>query len=808
MPLLERDPPLAELTAAVDRAIDGNGGVVALIGEAGIGKTSVLDELARRAGNRVRVLWSGCEALFTPRPLGPLHDIAPELGIDTDAPRERLFPAVLAALRREPTLFVVEDVHWADRATLDLLKYLSRRIARTSLLLALSYRDDEIGPDHPLILLLGEAGAALRRIALAPLSREAVERLAAGRAGVFELTGGNPFFVTEIAACDARGIPPMVRDAVLARAAKLTSEARHVLEMASLVPGRAELWLLDAPDDAIEAATRSGIARIDGGAFVFRHELARRAVEDSLSDLRRTPMHGAILAKLIERGEPSLARRAHHAAGARDADAILRFAPLAAAEAAKAGAHREAAAHYRTALQYSGLVSDAERASLLESLAYECYLTEQHDDALAHRIEATAIRHRLGDARLEGDDVRWQSRLHWFLGHSTDARRCAAEAIAILQGQPGRELAMAYSNQAQLHMLAQESAAAIEWGTRAIELATALGDDETLAHALNNVGSAEADIEKLKRSLRISLEHGYAEHVARGYTNLSSQAVRRRDYAEAERHLAAGLDYCIERDLDSWRIYMTSWRARLHLARGKWDAAADDAQSVLAHPGTSSVSRITALTVLGTVRTRRGDPGAQALLDEAHALARQTNELQRLAPVAVARAEAAWLRGDSRAAADELRDALAISDDLGETLERHDLELWMWRAGERAEAPVQATAGDPYEEAIGLYEADQLERAVDILESLGDGCLIHLVRQKLRARAVRGPRSSTRANLGGLTAREIEILSLLDEGLRNADIATRLHVSPKTVDHHVSSVLSKLGVRTRGEAARVYRSQK
>src|SRR5213075_1711494 len=177
---------------------------------------------------------------------------------------------------------------------------------------------------------------------------------------------------------------PTVRDAVLARAAKLMPDARRVIEIASLIPGRAELALLDAEDDAIEAAGRSGIARTDGDAIVFRHELARRAIEDSLSDVRRTAMHRAILARLVERDERSLARLAHHAAGARDADAILRFAPLAATEAAKAASHREAAAHYRKALRYAGLLPDNERAALLELFTYECYLTEYHEEALEH----------------------------------------------------------------------------------------------------------------------------------------------------------------------------------------------------------------------------------------------------------------------------------------------------------------------------------------------------------------------------------------------------------------------------------------
>ena len=824
MPLLERDRPLAELSSAVKRALDHTGSVVAVVGEAGIGKTSLLDELARQVTNRVRVLRAGCEALFTPRPLGPLHDVAPDLDVDADAPRERLFPAVLAAAGRAPTLLIVEDVHWADRATLDLLKYVSRRIARAPLLLALSYRDDEIGPDHPLITFLGEAGPALRRIALAPLSRETVERLAAGRSGgtpgvggiVFELTGGNPFYVTELLESELPGVPPMVRDAVLARAAKLSPEARQVLEVASLVPGRAELWLLDAADQAIEAATRGGIARCEGGAIVFRHELARRAIEDSMSDVRRAPMHRAILGRLIAHGETSLARLAHHAAGARDADAIRRFAPLAAEEASKAGAHREAAAHLRLALELSGTAGDAAHAALLESLSYECYLTEQHEEALVHRVKATALRHRLGEPRLEGDNLRWQSRLNWYLGRNAAARRCADEAIAILQNRPGRELAMAYSNKSQLAFLAQENDLAIEWGMRAIELSTNLGDHEVLAHALNNVGSAAVlsndlhGFEGLEESLRLSLECGFQEHAARAYTNLFSQAVRVRQYERAERYLAEALAWFHERDLDSWENYMYAWRARLHLEHGRWDAAAADAQFVLAQPGLSPINRFPAIVVLGTVRTRRGEAGAQELLDEAHELGQRTKEMQRIGPATLARAEAAWLRGESLI--EELRDALALADRIGSTIEREALELWLWRMGAReTPPPSHPPTGDPYDEALALSDrgdADSLQRAISILEQLGDNCLVHNLRQRLVALGVRGPRRSTRADPAGLTTREVQILELVDEGLRNADIASRLHLSPKTVDHHVSSVLAKLGVKTRGEAAHVFRSRK
>jgi DNA-binding CsgD family transcriptional regulator len=800
---------------------------VAIVGEAGIGKSSLLQELLRRASGDMRVFEAGCEALFTPRPLGPWYDIAAELELDLDMPREKLFPSVLAAFRREPAVLAIEDVHWADRATLDLLKYLGRRLDKGRLLLVITYRDDEIDPEHPLISLLGDLGSKLRRVCLAPLSREAVAQLAGERGGeLHELTAGNPFYVTEVLAGNGERVPATVRDAVLARAAGLSAEVRTLIELASVIPGRAELRLLDAPVETIEAAARSGIVRAEDGFLIFRHELARRAIEDSLSDARRMPMHRRVLDRLTGAGERSLARLAHHAAGARDTATILRYAPLAAAEAAKAGAHHEAAAHYRTALQDSGMLSDLERATLLEALSYECYLTERLSEALDRRIEALSIWRALGETLKEGDNLRWQSRLNWFLGRNVAAQECAMKAIAILGAlPPSRELAMAFSNKAQLHMLAQEREDAVTWGTRAIALAKLFGDDEILAHALNNVGAADDDDATIERSLRLALECGLQEHVARAYTNLASVNVRRCNYENAERWLEAGIAYCRDRDLDSWVIYMRAWRGRVLLEKGLWNEAAEDAEAVLAH-GASSISRIAAAAVLGRIRIRRGDPGGMALLDEARDLAVRTGEFQRLAPVAAARAEAAWLRGEPDAAVAEASQAFGLSERLDEPWARGDLAMYMDLAAAPSRIPTPyelllggrfADAAEAFEAASRPYEAafalartddvDSLRRAGAILERLGDGSLLDIVRRKLRALGVRGPRDTTRANPCGLTEREIEILQLVGEGLRNAEIAERLFLSSKTVGHHVSSILSKLGVGSRREASLAFRSQ-
>jgi DNA-binding CsgD family transcriptional regulator len=577
--------------------------------------------------------------------------------------------------------------------------------------------------------------------------------------------------------------------------------------------------------------------RSSAGRVFFRHELARRAWEDSVEEGRARALHARILAALSEHGGERfpVARLVHHASRAGDATSVRRFAPTAAHEAAALGAHRAAAAHYETALAFAGDLPARARGSLLEALAYESYLTGEIARAIDARVQTLALWQALGDRAKEGENLRWISRLNWFQGHRDEAFRYGVAAVDVLEPLGAdSQLAMAYSNLAQLHMLSAETADAVRWGTRAIAMAEALGDDEVLAHALNNVGTVEssaalaAGLPKLERSLELALLHGYQEHVARAYTNIGSVCVQHHDYACAMRHLDAGIEYSRERDLDSWSLYMLGWWARAHLEEGRWAEAAVDAGAVVRRHGVSAALRLPALIALGRVRVRRADPGAKELLDEASRLAAATGELQRIAPVAAARAEAAFLAGRPEQARDEVRAAyeLALAHDSAWTI--GELAYWLWRAGGLAEPPApcpepyalqmrgrwrDAAAaweriGCPYERAVALGEGDDVAAhrlALEIFEGLGAHPAAAALRQSLRARGVRGvpvgPRPSTRSNPANLTRRQLEILELLAQGLTNADIAARLFIAVKTVDHHVSAILAKLDVQSRGGAA-------
>ncbi len=847
MQLLERDSFLQRLEFKLKDAMAGQGRVVLVSGEAGIGKTSLIDHFTQAHRESVRVLWGACDSLFTPHPLGPLHDIAMQLDgelpalLQSEADQPAIFSACLVEMQRSPGIVVIEDIHWADEATLDLVKFLSRRIQLTRSLLILSYRDDELSPRHPLRLVLGDLPRSVTlRLALLPLSQDSVLELARAAKqteqanDLHAITGGNPFFVTEVLESGGAGMPSTVRDVVLARAARLSPEAREVLEAASIVPGRIETQLLKSilsPSvAAIEECIERGMLRTDGNSLSFRHELARRALEDSLPPSRQQALHQRVLKVFREQGEDKvqLSRLVHHAALAGEGEAVLHFAPQAARQAARVGAHLEAAAYYQTALRYADQLDLAEHAQLLENRAYECYVTGQISEAIQARIQALEIWRQIQQPRQEGDNLRWLSRLHWFLGQQTQSERYSAEAIHLLETlPPGPELAMAYSNRSQLHMVADEVSETLRWGNQAIELAERLDEPGILSHALNNVGMAHIMIgdselgrATLERSLQLAQAHELHEHVARVYSNLGSEAVRLRDYASALRYLNDGIDYCVERDLDSWGLYQLAWRAQANLEQGRWPEAGEDALTVLNNPRAASPVRIPALITLGRLRIRRGDPDVQIVLDEARDRALPTGELQRIGPVAAARAEAAWWRGEMKQVVAELQSAYELALSHQHVWELGELSFWLWRAGAltsplenmakpfalqiagdwRSAAQEWEQLGCPYEQAMALADGDASAQlmALEIFQHLEARPAINFVQRKLQAISAQ---QLEKEKFSGLTAREREVAAWIAQGKSNREIAEAMTVGVKTIETYVTRILNKLNFESRVQIA-------
>jgi DNA-binding CsgD family transcriptional regulator/tetratricopeptide (TPR) repeat protein len=843
--LVERERELAALDECLEAVRRGSRGRVVLVsGEAGAGKTALVRRFAEERDRSVRVLWGGCDPLFTPSPLGPLFAIAEDAGGELAEVLERGVPPheVVAALAhdlqaRGSTLLVLEDLHWADEATLDVWRLLARRIEAVPALIVASYRDDEL--PRPLRIVVGELATsqAVSRLRLAPLSPAAVAQLAEPHGvdsdELYRKTAGNPFFVVEALATQGDEVPDTVKDAVFARTARVSGAAKQLLESVSIVQGPVELWLLEAlareAIDGLDECMTSGMLTHVPAGVAFRHELARLAVEESVPLIRRVELHRRALDALVNPpgGARDLARLAYHAEAAGDADAVVRLAPEAAAEAGSLGAHREAAAQYARALRFGDRLPAAERARLLEECSRECFFTDQYDEGIAALEQALEIRRALGDRLEEGDVLRRLSEFHWCPGRTVKSDACGLAAVSLLEAEPpGRELAWAYANLAINCLSAARWEEAVAWGERAAELARRVDVPEAELHALATIGAC-TDFHLLEQAVERAMRAGLSDQAGQLFVLLVIIAVEQRRQPEAMRHLEAGLAYCSDRGLEQFRSYLLAFRARLELDQGRWSEAADSAAAVLRVPLTSTRPRIEALVVLARVRARRGDPEAWPLLDEAWDLALPTNELPRIGPAAVARAEVAWLEGDRDAVHEATAGPLALACERQAPWLVGELAMWRRYAGldveiaaETAEPfALQLTGhaieaaeqwrqlGCPYDAALALAHADEeepLRRAHAELQALGAGAAAAIVARRLRERGVRGiprgPRQRTRENPAGLTARELDVLALLADGMRNAQIAERLVVTAKTAEHHVSAILRKLEVRTRGEA--------
>jgi len=668
--LLERDAELEALGSYWAEALAGRGRFVFLGGEGGAGKTSLGFEFGRRIAGRGRFLVGACDVGATPRALGPLTDIADVLGLSTELAnpevrRTSLFPRVRAALGRTPTVFLLEDVHWADEATLDLVRYLARRMDDQPLLVIATFRDDEVTGAHPLAGVMGDLAtvAGVSRMQLPLFTATAVAELA-GAAGVdvdaaalHLSTGGNPFFVTEVLAAGSGSMPNTVRDAVRGRAGRLTVSARQALDAAAVVGPTAEIDIVlkvaGQDSAAVDECVQGGVLLDRGTSVAFRHELARQVIVDTIAPANRVDLHRRVLELLTAAGSTDHRRMAQHAIGCANAAAVLAHAPLAAELASRLGSHREAAEHLRTALRYGAALDPADRADLLGRLSYECYLTDQLTEALEVRLAAVALHESAGDTRRLGVGQRWLCRLSYFCGRNEDAKSYALAAVKTLKPLGSSpDLAMAYSNVAQLRMLCGSSEEALVWGRRALDEARATGNREVESHALNNIGTALMDRGDvlggralLEQSLNIAIADGFDEHAARAYTNIASTQATKHMLSDAERTLRTGIAYCNERDLDSWALYMQGWLAGVQLEQGHTDAAVRMAAEVLRRPQLSLLSRIEALTISCLAAVRAGDPEVERRVTELRTMADGTAESSRILPVTLLQAEAAWTAG-------------------------------------------------------------------------------------------------------------------------------------------------------------------
>lgn len=865
--LYERAAELQRLSGFVDALESAGGRLVLLSGVAGVGKSSLLTAFAGAVGEQVTLHWGFCDAMATPRPLGPFRDLAMGLGMpamdsDDGELASAFFSRFLARVQSldQPLILIVEDIHWADQGSLDMLRFLARRIPFFPVLLVASFRDNEVEKEHPLNLLLGDLSQpAVERLQLQPLSRKAVFEIA-GESGfdadkLYELTGGNPFFVTELLASGSEsGIPATVRDATITRLLRLSEQEREFLEHLSLIPGSVDIDLMrllfgEVTDQRVETCIARGLIIYEpGGALLFRHELARIATCEQIGTARQRSLYRRILDAWVDADNRTLSidRLAFLAARSADPRRVLALAPKAARVAATTGLHKDAAKHYATALAYLPHTDSETAASLLESWAYEAALAEEiREEVFAAREAAISIWQELGRDDKIGENLRWQSRQYWYQGESDKAEQLLDTAIDVLESaEPCAERAMAYSLKSQMHMLNNRMKEAIVWGKRALALAEEFGNTEALVHALNNIGCAllffgrDEGRQHLQRSLDLAIRHKMHEHAARVYTNYSEILVNHREFTLADHWINEGVAFDSKHELDAWTYYLVGKQALLRLEQGRLLDAEQIATGVLALPRQTLLMRQPALMALAVTETRLGRPDALRTLDMALTNAKAINELPYIVPVLLGYVEYGWYHEDQQFAAEKLDELLAFDLSLISRWARGDISLWAQRCGYtppaacledlpepyRAEMALQGqqacelwlNLGLPVQAAVALVtstgqpltETDH-QRAVDLLLPTRAVAVIDRLQRLApttgargrRGRTRRGPYLSARTHPLGLTKKEQTVLALLARGLSNQAIADTLCRSPRTIESHVLSVLRKLNVQNRMEAA-------
>jgi DNA-binding CsgD family transcriptional regulator len=849
--LLERDAELTRLHTVLRECSTRGGRIAVVRGEAGIGKTTLVRRFVDEVSDGADVVAGACDDLSTPQPLAPIWDIARERPRIAAALRLGERRAVMDALLNllsgsgEPSVVVLEDAHWADDATLDVITFVGRRIDRANGLLVLTYRDTEIAAAHPLRRVLGVLPpGVVERIRLRPLTLDAVATLS-GRRGVhaeqlLTLTGGNPLFVTEVAASGEGAVPLSVRDAVMAQLAQLSGAVRDVVELVAMIPGRMRWALLSAiigPERDLREGVQHGLLEVSDDGVGFRHELQRRAVEDSLSPDDRRRRHQRVLAALPDDADP--ARLVHHARAAGDVDAVLAHAPRAGRAAMAVHSHREARAHFQTIGPHLHRLPMREAADLADDWA-RVALNIDGNEAGNVVQRAADLRRRIGDRRALSRTLALGAFTIALCGQRDEGRRWAAEAVELADdGESDAELAYALTEQARLHSADGDAAVAVVAVRRAVAIGERIGDGRTTASAriLDGVirlrDGDPTSTEVVDRARREAAAGGHPFEEADALLALAvTVAMRYDDLARAATYLDRSRAIADEYEYDDLSLFVQAGHAELSLLRGEWTAAEDRAADVLAAAPPPD-AEANALRVLAIAAVRRGSSDAGEAVDAMWEAATGVGLAYVVDGAAATLAEHLWV---SAAGSDVRLPALdrVLARRLTGPIEwmSDDLVFWMWKLDRLPVLPSDlldgfrsildgdtagaahfwAARGMPYHEAVALMHGDDGDavRAVHRFEDLGADAAARRLRGLLRERGVTVPRGrsrSSRAHAAGLTARQAEVMALLADGMSNVEIADHLVISHRTVENHVAALLRKLEVSTRDEAVAAARTR-
>jgi DNA-binding CsgD family transcriptional regulator/tetratricopeptide (TPR) repeat protein len=825
--LVERDVELARVREAVAAAHnDGGGVVIAVSGEPGAGKSALL----AAALADVPAYWGWCEPGLTPRPLGPFRDALRSGALGGAEVPDDPSEALLAAMTQAPLLLAIEDAHWIDDASARVLRFLGRRMTGTRGVVVLSYRDS-IAPDHPLRQVLADLATSpvLLRVELDGLTPAGVAELLVDSdrdaEEVHRVTGGNAFLVSALRDAPGEDLSSSVRDLAWSWARRLEPGALDLLKTVSVVPGRLLLEELRDRGADLDGLVLAGLLQPGERSLQFRHELVRRAIDADLSPDERLRAHAAAYARLGRRADAEPSELAFHALHAGLTDEALTHEQRAAESAVSSGAHTQAVEHYRR------LVELGDRRLRPEELALACVALAREEWAIGHDADArryaaqAAALVKDDDPRLGGLTLLARSR-----AAQSEAERVvfAERAVELLEEVgDGPDLAAACAHVATRRMVARDLDVAAGWARRALAMIEEDEQPETAVLALQALGCSLTLAGKddgctfLRHALDVGIRAGVDEDLGLAYANYVSAAGEARLYAKVAEIQDEALRFFGDHDLDGTGRYARAWIGRCAFDQGRWQEATRWSDEVLSDQDSiSEISAIVALTVRGRIAVRRGESGGEVALAQALALARELGALQRLAPVSVALAEAAWLGGADAGTAGtaDLEAAFALTEDREVPAFRAELAWWLrrlghdipdvpnapspwndWLSGQHEQAgEVWLRMGCPYEAADAFGECDDeevLRRALELIDGLGAAPLRARVVRRMRELGVksipRGPRKETAGDEQGLTAREQEVLVWLREGSTDAQIAAALHLSVKTVGHHVSAILRK-----------------
>jgi DNA-binding CsgD family transcriptional regulator/tetratricopeptide (TPR) repeat protein len=864
--LFERHDSLAILEGALHSAQQGAGRNLLVSGSAGIGKTSLVSKFVSEMPSSCRVFQGGCELLSTPRPLGPVQDFAHAMGgqveaLISDGGKPGWISQALLAELSMPnvtTVLLFEDVHWADHATMDLIKYIGRRVAHLRAVLILTYRDDELPDGHELPAVLGDLPApCTSRVALKPLTRQAVSTLMQ-RSGkdlpnLYEITFGNPFFVTAILASkgnESVHSVASIRDMIFSRLRRLSVRLRAICEWVSVVPLQVELAVIfeldrlrrpnypDEPDIevSLDACVAAGMLEITGVFVRYRHELSRQAVEGGLSIMKARQLHTEVFRSLGLLKQVSLARKVHHASKAGLLSETLQLGPLAAAEARRLGAHREALAYYESLLPHVEKAERRSQAEILEGWAFTRaavgWPNEQVFEALA---KAIAIWRELNDIVRAGNSLRLLAYGCWVVGKRAAAASYLDEAIALLESiPPSSALPIAYSLKVKAFLAVSDTEQAVSTGQRAINLSEQLGDQEALAHSLTYLGTSLLRAERsegvaiLARGIALGKAHGFHESTVDAYHNLTETLIKQYRFNEADQSCNDAMSFNEQMDIS--QSYLVGLSGIILAFRGAYGEALIKADQALKEvPVAAGFVRYPALIGKGLAQSRLGLEIGQQTLQESLDIAISLDFTQDILPSAIALVESQVLSGQvgkarfSLARAWQLRGMevnswmigalLCWGRRLGVTLDGGPVNTPVYHIAEPYRLELEGlhneaanfweSIGAPFEQAVSLMQCGPLGmvRAIEIFDNLGAVQAKSMAMIEAKAKRVkglkRGQYKAARDNVVGLTARELEVLALVQKGKSNALIAQALKRSERTIEHHISSMLSKTQSRNR-----------